>query len=80
MPGFGQTFSIEYLDYNRLAGEKNTSVLVNVGHQILSSSCVSRLGDREMLKGFPKAKILSDIPKMLCRLYCHTLHALDLIS
>ncbi|XP_061577139.1 phosphatidylcholine-sterol acyltransferase [Cololabis saira] len=34
VPGFGQTFSIEYLDYNKLAGYFHTMVqhLVNVGY------------------------------------------------
>lgn len=30
VPGFGQTYPIEFLDYNKLAGERNTSVLVDV--------------------------------------------------
>lgn len=38
VPGFGQTYPIEFLDTNKLAGERNTSVLVDLGFGICSIS------------------------------------------
>lgn len=56
VPGFGQTYPIEFLDNNKLAGEKNTSELVDWGFEDPATfSCFSLPNDTEMLKYLMKA-------------------------
>ena len=70
VPGFGQTYPIEFLDYNKLAGERISTVVVDRGLGFVYSvifSLNSLLHDSEIWKGFMKAMIHRNLSYILYR-------------